>query len=68
MVILLLANIFIVSAGYWDYVLVVGRFSLLHLLLICLLLVFLSRRKNSSMEFSRCICEFCCYCKDRMIR
>ena len=42
MVILLLANIFIASAGYWDYVSVIGWFSLLHLLLICLLLAFLS--------------------------
>lgn len=50
MVILLLANIFIASAGYWDYVLVVGRFSLLHLLLICLLLVFLSEKKE---QFNR---------------
>lgn len=53
MVILLLANIFIASAGYWDYVLVVGRFSLLHLLLICLLLAFISvcivlQRKSKS--------------------
>ena len=47
MVILLLANIFIASAGYWDYVSVVGWFSLLHLLLICLLLAFLSDMRNS---------------------
>lgn len=55
MVILLLANIFIASAGYWDYVLVVGRFSLLHLLLICLLLAFISvcivfQRKSKSAQ------------------
>lgn len=42
MVILLLANVLIVSAGFWDYVSVVGRLSLLHLLLVCLLLAFLS--------------------------
>ena len=53
MVILLLANIFIASAGYWDYVSVVGWFSLLHLLLICLLLAFISvcivlQRKSKS--------------------
>lgn len=53
MVILLLANLFMASAGYWDYVPVVGRFSLLHLLLVCLLLAFLSvcmvfRRENKS--------------------
>ena len=47
MVILLLANIFIASAGYWDYVSVVGWFSLLQLLLICLLLAFLSDMRNS---------------------
>lgn len=55
MVILLLANIFIASAGYWDYVLVVGRLSLLHLLLICLLLAFISvcivfQRKSKSAQ------------------
>lgn len=55
MVILLLANIFIASAGYWDYVFVVGRFSLLHLLLICLLLAFISvcivfQRKSKSAQ------------------
>lgn len=55
MVILLLANIFIASAGYWDYVLVVRRFSLLHLLLICLLLAFISvcsvfQRKSKSAQ------------------
>lgn len=53
MVILLLANIFIASAGYWDYVSVVGWFTLLHLLLICLLVAFLSvcivfQRKSKS--------------------
>ena len=53
MVILLLANIFMASAGYWDYVSVVGWFSLLHLLLICLLLAFISvcivlQRKSKS--------------------
>lgn len=42
MVILLLAIFFIASAGYWDYVPVVWQFSLLHLLLICLLVAFLS--------------------------
>lgn len=55
MVILLLANIFMASAGYWDYVLVVGRLSLLHLLLICLLLAFISvcivfQRKSKSAQ------------------
>lgn len=55
MVILLLANIFIASAGYWDYVSVVGWFSLLHLLLICLLLAFISvcivfQRKSKSAQ------------------
>ena len=53
MVILLLANIFIASLGYWDYVPIVGRVSLLHLLLICLLLAFISvcivlQRKSKS--------------------
>lgn len=42
MVILLLANVLIASAGFWDYFPVVGHFSLLHLLLVCLLLAFLS--------------------------
>ena len=55
MVILLLANVLIASAGFWDYVLVVGRFSLLHLLLICLLLAFISvcivfQRKSKSAQ------------------
>ena len=60
MVILLLANIFIASAGYWDYVLVVGRFSLLHFLLICLLLAFVSvcivfqRKSKSDAKFNGC--------------
>ncbi len=58
MVILLLAIIFIASAGYWDFVSVVGCFSLLHLLLICLLLAFLSvcivfqRKSKSDQELS----------------
>lgn len=56
MVILLLANILIASAGYWDYVSVVGWFSLLHLLLICLLLAFLSEMRNRTICFSRCQC------------
>lgn len=60
MVILLLANIFIASAGYWDYVLVVGRFSLLHFLLICLLLAFVSvcivlqRKSKSDAKLTGC--------------
>ena len=58
MVILLLANVLIASAGFWDYVSVVGRLSLLHLLLVCLLLAFLSvcivfrRRSKSDPELS----------------
>lgn len=53
MVILLLANVLIASAGFWDYVSVVGRLSLLHLLLVCLLLAFISvcivfRRRSKS--------------------
>lgn len=55
MVILLLANIFIASLGYWDYVPIVGCFSLLHFLLICLLLAFISvcivlQRKSKSAQ------------------
>lgn len=55
MFILLLANIFIASSGYWDYVFVIGPFSLLHLLLICLLLAFISvcivfQRKSKSAQ------------------
>lgn len=42
MAVLLAANVLVAGASYWDYLTLIGPFTFLHLLLICLVAIFVS--------------------------